>query len=278
MTGAAGMTGSELVARLIARGHEVRAVVRHAVSIPGAASVAIGDCADGTVVGPLIHDTDVLVHGAGILEGVRMARVPGIGDVKRIVIVSSAGVYSRHRASVSAYREGEAALAGVARSSVIVRPTMIYGSERDRNIHHVIAAAVRWGVLPLFGPGSALVQPIHFADLASALAEITDSATTGTIDAGGGDVLTGRDLLRTVFACLGRPARLIQLPLAPGIWAARVADRILGGRLAERLERLTEDRSVDNGRLLAITGVHPRRFADGVRDEISRLRAIGCIR
>lgn len=277
LTGAAGLTGGELTSQLVAQGHEVRAVVRRPVDVPGAAAVAVGDLADPATMGPFLRGTDVLVHGAGILEGTRLAAVPGISEIPRLVVVSSAGVYSRHRASAAAYREGEAALVRVARTHLIVRPTMIYGSERDRNVHRVVTVAARTGVLPLFGSGEAMLQPIHFADLATALAALVGTGSTGTIDAGGGAPLTVRELIEAVFAALGRRARVIRLPLGPSLAMARAADRLRGDRIAERLERLTEDRSVDNERLVRLTGVRPRTFHEGVRDEVRRLRQIGRI-
>lgn len=278
VTGATGLTGGEVVSRLAAEGHEVRALVRRPLAVPGAATVVVGDLADPATIGPLIRGADVLVHNAGILEGTRLAAVPGIGEVPRLLVVSSAGVYSRHRASAMAYRDGEAALVGAARTSVIVRPTMIYGTERDRNIHHVIAMAAHTGVLPLFGRGETLIQPIHFTDLAAALVVLIETMATGVVDAGGGAALSVRDLLCEVFAALGQRPRLMPLPLAPSVAAARVVDRLRGGRLSERLERLTEDRSVDNTRLLALTGIQPRGFSQGVRDEVRHLRETGWLR
>ena len=277
VTGAAGLTGGELTSLLAAQGHEVRAVLRRPLAVPGAAAIAVGDLADPATIGPFLRGADVLVHGAGILEGARLAAVPGIGEIPRLVVVSSAGVYSRHRASAAAYREGEAALAQTARTHVIVRPTMIYGSERDRNIHRVVVVAARIGVLPLFGSGESMLQPIHFADLAAAIAALVATSATGTVDAGGGAPLTVRDLVEEIFAALGRRARVMRLPLGPTLAMARVADRLHGGRIAERLERLTEDRSVDNERLVRLTRVRPRTFHEGVRDEVRRLRQVGRI-
>jgi nucleoside-diphosphate-sugar epimerase len=277
VTGAGGLTGGEIARRLISHGRNVIAVSRHDAAVAGATSV-IGDVGDPEVLAPHLAKADAVVHVAGILEGLRLARVPGLAAVPRLIVVSSAGVYSKHRGSAAAYRAGEQALEDMHPGTLCIRPTMIYGSSRDRNVHHVIRFAHRFGVLPQIGGGEAPLQPIHFEDLAAAVIALMGIDRAGTIDAGGAAPITLGALLREVFAALGRPARIVRLPLGPALIAARLIDAAGSSRVSERIERMSEERTVDTGDLVAATGLQPRPFEAGVRDQVAAMRAEGAIR
>jgi nucleoside-diphosphate-sugar epimerase len=276
VTGAGGLTGGEIARRLVAEGKDVVAVSRRQANIPGA-TAAIGDAGDPTFMANQLSGAETLVHVAGILEGPRLARVPGLASVQRLVVVSSAGVYSEHRSSAALYLAGERALADAHPRALFVRPTMIYGSSRDRNIHHVVRFAHRFGVLPQIGGGRARLQPIHYEDLATATVALATSDRRGAIDAGGAAPITLGALLREIFAALGRPARVLRVPLAPALLAARIVDLAGGRRVAERIERMSEERTVDNRELLAATGLQPRSFERGLRDQVAAMRADGSL-
>lgn len=267
--GAAGMTGEAIVRCLAASGVSVRAVVRRAdVRVADAAETAIADLRDHAGMETALTGCDVVVHVAGILLGRDLARIRAIKSAAALVVVSSASVRSRHRVSARAYLEGEDAILRVRPDAVIVRPTMIYGTGRDKNVHHVLLFAQRYRFLPLFGDGLALVQPIHFEDLAEAIAVLARSAPAGgRMDAGGGTAISVRDALNAVFAVLGMRPKVLPVPIGPATALARSLDAFRGGRLAERVLRFTEDRSADNSTLIERTGVQPRSFHAGIRDE-----------
>jgi len=265
--GAAGLTGGAIVQALAQSGRSVRAVMRRSDAVaPEATEAVVADLRDPQAVGRAIAGAQTVIHVAGVLLGPELARVPGLGDLQRLIVVSSAGVYSRHRQSAAAYAAGEAAIRAARPDATIIRPTMIYGSRRDRNVHHVLRFAHRWRVLPLIGAGQALVQPIHYRDLAGAVASLAADASGLDLDAGGGSALTIRDAAVAIFDALGRPTRLIRLPLGTTARLIEFLGHPRGSRFAERIRRFGEDRSVDNRRLIALTGVTPRHFPDGVAE------------
>lgn len=275
VTGAAGLTGGAIVRSLIARDHRVTALVHRPEVLPrlpqGVASF-VGDCADTATMEAALREQDVCVHGAGILLGGALAPLAGLRKLRGLVVLSSAGVYSRHRASATAYRAGEAAILDAFPTAYVLRPTMIYGSRRDRNIHHVIGFAARFRALPIFGSGTAHLQPIHYEDLAAATVALIGGEEGAVIDAGGERPVALRELLLEVFAALDLRPRLLRLPLGPAIAGATVIDAVRGSRWRERFERMTEDRQVDNGSLIARTGVRPRSFSDGLAAEVREMR------
>lgn len=274
VTGAGGLTGGEIARRIVAQGKRVVAVSRREPGIAGATS-AIGDAGDPAFMAEHLVGADALVHVAGILEGPRLARTPGLASMRRLVVVSSAGVYSEHRASAALYLAGERALSDVYPGALFLRPTMIYGSSRDRNIHHVIRFAHRFGLLPQIGNGRARLQPIHYDDLAAATVALLATDRSGSIDAGGAAPIALSALLREVFRALGRPARVIQVPATPALLVARLIDGAGGRRVTERIERMSEERTVDNAALATAIALVPRPFEQGVRDQVAAMRADG---
>ena len=63
----------------------------------------------------------------------------------------------------------------------------------------------------LFGNGGRRLNPIHGADLASAMADAIDEGRE-RLDIGGPDILSQRALAELAFAAIGRPARITCLP------------------------------------------------------------------
>ncbi len=281
VTGAAGLTGREVCRRfLLTRGDAVVAVVRHreqAHAVPGA-TVVVADCEDQQAMDRALAGCDALVHVAGIRLGPAVARLRRFGEVASVVVVSSAGVDSAHRESAALYRAGEEAIRAARPDAVLVRPTMIYGSERDRNVHRVIRFASRYRFLPVFNGGETFLQPIHYADLAAALVALVGASAPSPIYAGGAAPVTVRRAGELIFAALGLPPRFVRLPLAPALALTSVIDALVGSHWRERLERTHEDRSVDNAELVRLTGLRPRQLAEGVREEVTRLRRVGLIR
>jgi len=106
VTGAAGFLGRAVVAKAVAAGWTVRAVVRRSVDIPDA-EVVVCDLADAPDWATLLADVDAVIHAAAALraddsqhsihtvqptEALVRAMVAG-GSAARLVLVSSFSVY-----------------------------------------------------------------------------------------------------------------------------------------------------------------------------------------
>lgn len=278
VTGGTGLTGSAIARLLAARGERVVRVVRGSVASRDATlGIVRADVRDTDTFARALEGARVLVHVAGVVHGVAVASALLRTPVERVIVVSTASVASRHRSSRNVYLAGERALEASSRNLCIVRPTMIYGSPRDRNVHRVVTAASRFGVLPLVTAAGRL-QPIHYEDLAEAIARLVTSNVDGVIAAGGPEALTLRRAGEIVFEALGRRPRFVTVAFGPAVAFARVVDRFSRSRFAERLERAREDRTVDNTRLTGVTGLVQRPFQTGVGEEVAEMRALGRIR
>lgn len=98
---------------------------------------------------------------------------------------------------------------------VILRPTLIYGSGRDKNIIEIARFISSWGFFPVFGKALGLREPIHARDVASACYEALTSSNTksSTYTISGGETLTYREMVERVFFALRKKPRLITIPL-----------------------------------------------------------------
>ncbi|WP_174627045.1 NAD-dependent epimerase/dehydratase family protein [Candidatus Methylobacter favarea] len=98
---------------------------------------------------------------------------------------------------------------------VILRPTLIYGRGRDKNISEMARFICRFGFFPIFGPALGLRQPVHVADVAAACISAlqTPGATNRDYNISGGETLTYKQMVCRTFAVLGRRPRLVKVPI-----------------------------------------------------------------
>jgi uncharacterized protein YbjT (DUF2867 family) len=148
---------------------------------------------------------------------------------------------------------------------VVLRPTLIYGQGRDKNISEMARFIRRFGFFPLLGSARGLRQPIHAEEVAAAfvVALQAPSAANRAYNLSGGETLAYRDMVGGVFAALGRTVRVVTVPL----WAFRLAVAVLR-RLpryrhwsAAMAERMNRDLLFDHADAARDFGFKPRGFA-----------------
>ena len=287
LTGATGLLGGALLKLLLAGGHEIRCLVRpdspNASRLDGErVEVFRGDAGVERDLYGALNGVDALLHVAGIEHSpavVGAARRSGVG---RLVVVGSTSAHSAY-----AFRSGpKLEMEEVVRSSglawTIVRPSMIYGSERDRNVHRLLRFLDRLPVFPMFGPGTNLWQPVYHEDCAAGVLEALKrpDAVHRSYDLPGAEPLMYLELVKTAAAALGSEPRIVRLPIEPIRRILVAAERL---RLplpidSGQVTRLREDKAYpyeDAGRDL---GYDPRPFREGVALEVARLRELGMLR
>ena len=97
---------------------------------------------------------------------------------------------------------------------IILRPTLIYGLGRDKNISEIARFILRFGFFPLFGPAQGLRQPIHAKDVSTAciLALNTLNIKNRTYNLTGGETLTYQEMINRIFSALNKKPRFIRIP------------------------------------------------------------------
>lgn len=201
--------------------------------------------------------------------------------VRRVVALSSTSRFTKEYSSdtdekKTALRlaDGEESLrkwaAGKGVEWIVLRPTLIYGRGRDKNITEMARFIRRFRFFPLFGPARGLRQPVHAEDVAAACvaALAAPVAANHAYNLSGGEVLAYREMVTRVFTALQRRPLLVSIPL--GVFRVAVSCLRLFPRyrhwstaMAERMNRDLVFDHEDAGRDL---GFSPRPFRLGPED------------
>jgi nucleoside-diphosphate-sugar epimerase len=146
----------------------------------------------------------------------------------------------------------------------LLRPTLVYGAGRDRNVSDIARFVRRFGFFFVAGAGRGRRQPVHAADLAAAVLAVLDSPATldRAYDLPGGETLSYCEMVERIADGLGRRARILHLPLPLLRAGLGLARRLPGlGHLTPAMaERMNEDLVFDPAAARADFGYAPRPF------------------
>lgn len=284
LTGATGFTGSHLLEQLIAAGTTPRCLVRP--SNPAAPAlrdrgieVVLGDIADAASLAKALEGVDTLLntasigfgHGPGLVEAAEQA------GVRRAIFISTTAIFTTLNAKTKSVREAAEARIKTSRLDwTIIRPTMIYGTARDRNMIRLVRFLQRWPLFPVIGDGNHLQQPVYVDDVARAviLAMRNDVSIGRAYNIAGREPLTFNQVIDTVSRLLGRRVRKIHLPVSPVVRPLQLIERV-GLRFpikAEQILRLNENKAFDYAEAARDLGYAPLSFEEGIAREIGTLR------
>jgi nucleoside-diphosphate-sugar epimerase len=200
---------------------------------------------------------------------------------RRVVAISSTSLFVKKESSDHGEQhiarrldEGERALRAWAEAHrvewVILRPTLIFGRGRDKNLTEIVRFVRRWGFFPLLGQAEGLRQPVHAEDVAAACvtALTVPAAANHTYTLSGGETLPYREMVGRVFAGVGKVPRLVTIPR----WLFRLA--VTAVRLlpryrqwtAEMAERMNRDLVFDHADAARDLSFSPRPFRLSLED------------
>jgi len=147
--------------------------------------------------------------------------------VKRIVLLSSTSRYTKAASKDSEEQsialrleESEEFIKKWAKENdiewIILRPTLIYGLGRDKNIAEITRFIKKFGFFPLFGKALGLRQPVHAEDVAIACISALESASAlnCSFNISGGETITYRKMFSRIFDTLGKHPYFIPIPLS----------------------------------------------------------------
>jgi uncharacterized protein YbjT (DUF2867 family) len=291
IVGATGKLGRAIVRRRLEQGHAVRALARDPRKADDlrqlGAQIVHGDLRDPGSLAPALQGVSHVVAAAHALLGGyanSMKRVDGAGHralidaartagVERFVYTSIMGASADHPHEfwrTKARTEDYLKQSGL--SYTILRPSAYL----ETHAHQLIGEPfLRRGVAVLLGRGQTVRNFVSLEDVAVlAVRALDDALMIGeTIDVGGADNLTDREIVELYASLTGRSARmrlvpvavlrvlaLLLRPLHPG------AGRIM--RMSLLLDSGTVDWSFDPVELKHRYGLEPVRLADWIRSEL----------
>jgi uncharacterized protein YbjT (DUF2867 family) len=279
--GASGLVGTELLELAAAVARPVLAVSR-AIGAPEASGVRWFQGAGFDLYagdGPWPETATLVSSGpldalAAWLERVRPP------SLRRLVALSSTSVETKIASTDSAERALVAQLAR-AESRVIeyclahdvrwtlLRPTLIWGRGRDRNVSRLAAMARRVGFIALPAFASGLRQPIRARDVAASLLAATGRAASENrrLDLPGGEILAYDEMARRIAAAVSPNGRIVRLP---GVLVSACTKSLsmlgLAGRARAAIERMHVPLVFDGGPAREALGIEPDGFAPAPGD------------
>jgi len=247
VTGASGFVGHAACRELLARGHEVRALVRRAGSEPDGTAAVAGDLTDAATLAAAVREAapEGVVHLAAEIatqrdaERVREVNVEGMrrlleacgaADAPKVVFASTVVTGEANGALLTedealpvqtpygrSKQEGEALLLGSGLPGVVVRPGHVYGP--GGWYAHELARLRQPGRFAVIGRGDNLWDVVHVDDVARALVDALERAPAGEIyHASDDEPITYYD-----FMALGAQALGVGRPRRIPAWVARLA-------------------------------------------------------
>jgi nucleoside-diphosphate-sugar epimerase len=118
----------------------------------------------------------------------------------------------------------ELALAEAGVPYAIVRPTLIFGGDRDVLVNNVAWILRRMPIFALPGSGDYQVQPVHVDDLARICEQSTHIAGDAIVDGAGPETMSFDEFVRAIRGAVGARSPILHLP--PAVISA--ASRALG--------------------------------------------------
>ena len=282
ITGATGFVGRHIVNRLVERGHRPRALVRRPDRTPfnpADVDVVTGSLADPAALQTLVAGAEVVIHLVGIIvergaatfetihvggTGAVLAAARAAG-VRRLVHMSALG--ARDEPGATAYHRTKARAERLVAASgidhVIFRPSMISG---PGNVPIATLARLhRFApVVPIFGTGDFLLQPVWIGDVAEAYALAAEGRGSGVYELGGPAVITYQDFVRAIGRASGHPRPTIHVPLSLVRLGARLATPLGAAApiTSDQLQMLLEGSVTSNNAIESIFGIVPMAFQE----------------
>ncbi len=217
-----------------------------------------------------------LVNVASIGFGAARAIISAClaSGIKRAVFVGTTAIYTTlNTASKKTRKEAETAIRSSELDFTILRPTMIYETPADRNMVRLLRLIESSPIVPVFGTGQSLQQPVHVADVAWAICEVLDSPSTvrKECNISGSSPVNFNDVIHTAAKALGRRPVVVHLPVKPIVYLLRILEccRVLLPIKSEQILRLNEDKSFHHDEARSDFGYKPRDFAHGIKSEVT---------
>ena len=238
--GGSGFVGRYIARRMANEGWRVRVAVRRpneAIFVKpygavGQVEPILANIRDDRSVAAAIDGADAVVNCVGILAeqgansfdavqadgAARVARIAASSGVERFVQISAIGAdveaesdYSRTKA------EGEAAVLEHMHNAVILRPSIVFGTE-DQFFNRFADMTRMSPMVPVIG-ASTRFQPVYVDDVAKAAVKgVLGQAQPGIYELGGPEVMTFRELMQMMLEEIRRRRLVVSVPM----WVGRV--------------------------------------------------------
>ena len=279
LTGATGFLGGYVLKELIKRGHEVTCFVRESSNLEKIKELNVpyiyGELDNFESICNALEDKDALINIASLGFGHASNIINACLEmnIKRAIFISTTGIFTKLNPDSKGIRlEAERLIKESNLDYTIIRPTMIYGTSKDRNMWRLVKYLKKFPVLPILGDGTYLQQPVYVKDLASAVVKAyeTDKSIKKAYNISGLKALTYNEVVDVTGRALGKKVFKIHVPMKLSYSLLKIYEKISSKPKlkAEQVLRLNENKDFSHDDAAKDFGYKPISFEDGIRLEI----------
>lgn len=290
VTGAAGVMGRRLVARLLSNGFRVRSLI-----LPGdpegerlaalGSEIRQGDIREPETLRGVCQDIDTVYHLAAIiishdpssfnrinLEGTRNVLAEAdVAGVRHVVYVSSASVtYPKRTRYAQSKLAAEVLVAARRGAYTIVRPTLVYDEHGGQELRMFLDYLRRFPIVPFIGAGDAYKRPVWSEDIVDGLVRLAGNpvALGKLYNFSGAESIRIRDFAHLLLSHHAADRPFLHLPVA----LCKALAHVLARTLAEppltlsAIAGIVHDADLDPSEAMRDLGYRPI----GVREGFAR--------
>ncbi len=282
LAGGTGFTGRRALRLLVDRGHSVTCYARaesdtaemYALGVP----VMRGELEDEVALAEAAAGHEALASAGPLTPDIATAIVNAAkrAGVTRVLVIGTTSIFTNLNAkSKSQKTEAERIVRESGLDYTVLRPTMIYGTHEDRNMCKLVRYLKSHRMIPVFGPGTSLQQPVYVEDLAMAfvLALESPAAIGKAYDVAGGNAVTYNEVIDTTARLLGRRVMRVHIPLRTSLALVKFYHRLSRRPLihGEQVLRLNEDKAFSTEEIERDLGYFALSFEEGMRMEVAEI-------
>jgi nucleoside-diphosphate-sugar epimerase len=280
LTGATGFLGEFVLEELVNRGHDVTCFVRKTSNLDKIkrenVNYVYGELDDYKSICEALKGKNALINIASLGFG----HAPNIINaceemgVKRSIFVSTTGIFTKLNPDSKGVRlEAEKLIKESNLDYTIIRPTMIYGTPRDRNMWRLVNILKKFPVLPILGSGTYLQQPVYVEDLATAIVSAYEKPVSIKKDynVSGAKSLTYNEVVDITGEALGKKVLKLHIPMKLSYNLLKVYEKVSNNPKlkAEQVLRLNENKDFSYEEAKQDLGYNPLSFNEGIKRELA---------
>lgn len=292
VTGATSQVGLVLIPKIKKAGYRVRCLVRKTSNIDEIKALGVelvyGDVESYSSLIPALDQVQHVIHIAGIWRASGLIQAcEEQGLVGKVIFIGSTSRYKkldsidlREKQLAEQMSAAEEQIQKSSLNYIILRPTMLYGIDRDKNVLQIIKFMKRFRLYPLIGSGNALKHPVYVEDVAEAiLGCLNRDISRKEYVIAGKEPVKHKQMLKSIRKNLPFRVFILRVPVLAGYTAVFFLKLIRPKTYINyaMIKRVNEDMKYDIGSAIRDIGYSPVDFETGVRKQIAYLKTKGMI-
>jgi nucleoside-diphosphate-sugar epimerase len=235
VTGLNGLIGSQVAFEILSDSflsqHEYFSLTRTRATSSNAlpsrilpSHVIYGDCSKRSdFLNAIIESKpDIIIHIAQLrFVPTLLSALDSVDLEPFLLLVGSTGIYSTFSTCSLPYAKSESLLAASKYSYCILRPSLIYGHQLDRNIHKLYEALKRSRPMLLPGGGVSTFQPVYYKDVAYGISHALRRYLSGSLplcsifNIVGPNTISLRDICMSIRTLQASRSLFFAIPVQP---------------------------------------------------------------